>query len=53
MIILLIIKVFPFDFKNADRRDIVIEKDKLIEEQGTKDYKNKLKEKLSFDTEKA
>ena len=28
----LIIKVFPFGFKNAGRRDIVIEKDKVIEE---------------------
>ena len=28
---LLIIKIFFFDFKNAGRRDIVIEKDKVIE----------------------
>ena len=50
---LLIIKVFPFGFKDAGRRDIVTEKDKVIEEQGTKDYKSKLKEELSSDTEEA
>ena len=49
----LIIKVFSFDFKDIDRRDIVTEKDKVIEEQDTKDYKRKLKEELSFNTEEA
>ena len=28
---LFIIKVFPFDFKNADRMNIVTEEDKVIE----------------------
>ena len=50
---LLIIKVFLFDFEDADRRDIIIEKDKVIEEQDIKDHKSKLKEKLSFNAEKA
>ena len=31
----------------------MIEKDKVTEEQGIKDHKNKLKEKLSSDAEKA
>ena len=30
--IFLIIKIFFFDFKNAGRRDIVTEKDKVTEE---------------------
>ena len=30
LLILLTVKVFFFDFKNADRRDIVTEKDKVI-----------------------
>ena len=53
LIIFLIIKVFPFDFKDTDRRNIIIEKDKITEEQDVKDYKSKLKEKLSFNAEKA
>ena len=32
LMILLTVKIFLFDFKNADRRDIVTEKDKVIEE---------------------
>ena len=51
--ILLIIKVFPFDFKNADKRDIVTEKDKVTEEQSIRDYRSKLKEELSSNAEKA
>ena len=31
LIISLTVKVFPFDFKNAGRRDIVTEKDKVTE----------------------
>ena len=49
----LIIKIFSFNFKNAGRRNIVTEEDKVTEEQDIKDYKSKLKEKLSFDIEKA
>ena len=51
--ILLTVKIFLFDFKNAGRRNIVTEKDKVIEEQSVRDYKSKLKEKLSFNAEKA
>ena len=51
--IFLIIKVFLFGFKDADRRDIVTEEDKVTEEQNIKDYKSKLKEKLNSDAEKA
>ena len=47
----LIIKIFSFGFEDADRRDIVTEKDKVIEEQSVRDYKSELKEKLSSDTE--
>ena len=49
----LIIKIFFFGFKDADRRDIVIEKDKVTEGQDIKDYESKLKEESSFNTEKA
>ena len=50
---LLIIKVFSFGFEDAGRRDIVIEKDKVTEEQDIRDYESKLKEKLSFNIEEA
>ena len=50
---LLTIKIFPFGFENAGRRDIVTEKDKVIEGQSIKDYESKLEEELSFDAEKA
>ena len=30
--IFLTVKIFPFDFEEADRRNIVTEKDKVIEE---------------------
>ena len=50
---LLIIKIFSFGFKNADREDIETEKNKLIEGQDAKDCKSKLKEKFSSKTEKA
>ena len=53
LMILLTIKIFPFGFKNADRRDIVTEKDKVIEEQSTRDHKSKLNEELNFNAEKA
>ena len=53
LMILLIIKVFPFGFEDAGRRDIVTEKDKVIEGQDIKDYKSKLEEELSFNTEEA
>ena len=53
LIILLTIKIFPFDFKNTGRRDIVTEKDKVIEEQSARDHKSKLDEKLNFNIEKA
>ena len=51
--IFLIIKVFSFDFEDADRRNIVTEKDKVIEGQDIRDYESKLNEELSFNTEKA
>ena len=51
--ILLIIKIFPFDFENAGRRNIVTEKDEVTEEQDVRDYESKLKEELSSDVEKA
>ena len=51
--ILLIIKVFFFNFKNVDRRNIMTEEDKVIEEQNIKDYESKLDKKLNSDTEKA
>ena len=51
--IFLTVKVFLFNFKDADRRNIITEKDKVIEEQSIKDYRSKLKEKLSFNIEKA
>ena len=50
--ILLIIKVFLFSFEDADKRNIVTEKDKITEEQSIRDYKSKLEDKLSFNTEK-
>ena len=53
MIILLTVKIFSFGFKNAGRRNIVTEKDKVIEEQGIRDHRSKLKEKLSFNAEEA
>ena len=53
LMISLTIKVFFFDFKNAGRRDIVTEKDKVTEEQNVRDYESKLKEELSSDIEKA
>ena len=49
----LIIKVFFFSFKNAGRKNIVTEKDKVTEEQGIRDYKSKLEEELSFNAEEA
>ena len=51
--ILLTVKIFLFDFENADRRDIVTEKNEVTERQSIRDYKSKLEEKLSSDTEKA
>ena len=51
--IFLTVKIFFFDFKNAGRRDIVTEKDKMTEEQDVKEYESKLEEKLSFNIEKA
>ena len=48
----LIVKVFFFGFEDADRRNIVTEKDKVIEEQDVKDYKSELKDELSSDVEK-
>ena len=53
LIILLTVKIFPFDFENAGRRNIVTEKNKVIEEQGIRDHKSKLNKKLSFNAEKA
>ena len=50
--ILLIIKIFFFDFKNTGQKNIVTEKDKVTEKQGAKDYESKLEEKLSFNAEK-
>ena len=50
---LLIIKVFLFGFKDAGRRDIVTEKDKVTEGQDIRDYESKLKEELSSNIEKA
>ena len=50
---LLIIKVFSFGFKDAGRRNIVTEKDKVTEEQDIKDYESKLEKKLSSDTKEA
>ena len=49
----LIIKVLSFGFEDTDRRDIVTEKDKVTEEQDVRDHESKLKEELSFNTEKA
>ena len=53
LMIFLIVKVFFFDFEDADRENIVTEEDKVIEEQDIKDYKSELNEKLSSDAEKA
>ena len=51
LMILLIIKVFLFDFKNADRENMMIEEDKITEGQDVRDCKNKLEEESSSDTE--
>ena len=53
LMIFLTIKVFLFGFKDADRKDIVTEEDKVTEEQDIRDYESKLKEELSSDAEKA
>ena len=47
------IKVFLFGFEDADRRNIVTEKDKVTEEQDIRDHRSKLKEELSSDAEEA
>ena len=51
--ILLIVKIFPFDFEDAGRMNIVTEKDKVTEEQDIRDHESKLKEELNSDAEKA
>ena len=51
--IFLTVKVFLFGFKNAGRRNIVTEKDKVTKGQDIRDYKSKLEEELSSDAEKA
>ena len=49
----LTVKVFSFDFKNAGRKNIVTEEDKVTEGQSIRDHKNKLEEELSFNAEEA
>ena len=49
----LIIKVFSFDFKNADKKDIMTEEDKVTEEQSIRDHKSKLEKELNSNAEKA
>ena len=51
--IFLTVKVFLFDVKNADKRDIMTEKDKVTEGSDIRDCKSKLKEELNSDAEKA